>query len=383
MGQGQSGQQGLQGLQGEKGFPGPQGNIGPIGPKGDKGIQGLIGPIGPIGPKGDQGVQGIQGLFGPIGPKGDKGDQGLIGPIGPKGDTGIQGIQGLIGPIGPIGPKGPPGPSGSIVNPESLRQSLQPRSLWCADGQMCQTPQNSPGTFIAGDAAIQNNKGLYFSTITNGQITDKSNGISLKNGNPFIYGSTAGNIGVFSQINSNVPSTISWNQNEADINGNLNVNGVDITLGKTANNRGATGMSRALAKHPNPKVIDNNTVGTLIINYEGDYKGGTEVHGPLLKVHNTLQIGDWSLSQTPNGHLAISKGGRKYYFGGENQDRLWLGEKWNIVSEGDNKLAIDQNGHKAYFDNGGGLHAYYMEAENIKARNDVNAPNIYRNGNRL
>ena len=50
--------------------------------------------------------------------------------------------------------RGQQGIPGSALDANSLRLAVEPRSLWCADGQMCKTPTNSPGTIITGDLVI-------------------------------------------------------------------------------------------------------------------------------------------------------------------------------------------------------------------------------------
>ena len=52
--------------------------------------------------------------------------------------------------------RGPQGTPGSALDANSLRLAVEPRSLWCADGQMCKTPTNSPGTIINGSLNIGN-----------------------------------------------------------------------------------------------------------------------------------------------------------------------------------------------------------------------------------
>lgn len=90
-----------------------QGQIGPIG---------LQGQLGPQGLQGERGPQGLEGQIGPIGP---------LGPIGPRG---------LQGERGPQGDKGDQGPVGNITNEAALKRELVPRTLWCADGDICSAP---------------------------------------------------------------------------------------------------------------------------------------------------------------------------------------------------------------------------------------------------
>lgn len=92
--------------------------------QGKPGIHGKDGEPGPIGP---QGVNGPQGVPGP---------QGLAGPAGPQGPQGPQGVRGDTGQRGPAGPKG-----------ENFDKT---KTLWCADGTLCQTPNSYFGTNHTG-----------------------------------------------------------------------------------------------------------------------------------------------------------------------------------------------------------------------------------------
>ncbi len=115
------------------------------------------GPVGPQGPQGDRGDQGPIGIgiqtvtydaeSGNLvfkmtnetsqGPFVVKGSQGERGPQGPQGERGIQGER------GPQGATGAQGPAGNIANDASLRSSLTPRTLWCADGDVCVVPDGT------------------------------------------------------------------------------------------------------------------------------------------------------------------------------------------------------------------------------------------------
>lgn len=89
--------------------------------------------------------------------------------------------------------RGPRGPEGAALNTESLRTAVEPRSLWCADGQMCKTPTNSPGTIITGDLVINGNNAQNNVRITQGNIaigTSKN----LNIGSWTISENTAGNL---------------------------------------------------------------------------------------------------------------------------------------------------------------------------------------------
>jgi hypothetical protein len=185
------------------GQQGPQGPLGPTGPKGDKGDKGDTGPLGPKGDKGDtekwaaltkiqqqefmnqikelKGPEGAVGPIGPVGPVGPRGEKGLDGTVSwagfsepqrnelakvlvtnyksdLKGETGPQGPAGIQGSTGPEGKTGPQGPPGTLGSEASMKQTLftEKRTLWCADGELCQIPVgkkgiNSPSVNIGND----------------------------------------------------------------------------------------------------------------------------------------------------------------------------------------------------------------------------------------
>lgn len=142
------------------------------------GKDGIDGKPGPIGPQGVQGPQGIQG------------QQGPIGPIGPQGPQGPQGVKGDVGPTGPAGPAG--------------KDFDKTRTLWCADGQLCQTPNNYFGSgngfiWLGGNqpnswvlhTPNDNRSSLFIAPGTNGSNWDWGKQVTLdKRGNMSISGDT-------------------------------------------------------------------------------------------------------------------------------------------------------------------------------------------------
>lgn len=60
---------------------------------------------------------------------------GPPGPVGPPGES----IR------GPPGPEGPRGPVGDIASDSALKASLQPKTIWCADGDICLMPPGKNG----------------------------------------------------------------------------------------------------------------------------------------------------------------------------------------------------------------------------------------------
>ena len=209
--------------------------------------------------------------------------------------------------------RGVQGPPGSAFDEISIQSALQPKSMWCADGQMCRIPTSAPGTYLTGDTVIQRSKYLYLGGATNsssgGLLVDNKHGIVVKDTNPkdgpFIYGLTGGNLGTFDQVNSTSPSaTLTWDADNVNVKKNLFVGGnviqsaSDFKLGYKNVDRGDSGESRALVK-------DNDN--TLKINYQGDFAGGTTVDGQHLNIPSgTLKLKDWTISQDAFGNLVFN-----------------------------------------------------------------------------
>lgn len=68
------------------------------------------------------------------GEQGEMGPQGKQGLPGPQGPPGIQGPPGLQGEPGKQGEQGPPGADGVVD---------MSKTLWCADGSICEAPKDS------------------------------------------------------------------------------------------------------------------------------------------------------------------------------------------------------------------------------------------------
>ncbi len=143
-----------QGAAGDTGPTGPQGPQGPLGPTGPTGPQGPLGPTGPTGPTGPQGLNAtitwgnltaaqqkdIKDAL--IAYAGDfVGPRGTMGSIGPMGPMGTMGSIGPMGTMGSMGPTGPTGPTGPMIS-DTL---LQPKTMWCATGELCEAPTGKKG----------------------------------------------------------------------------------------------------------------------------------------------------------------------------------------------------------------------------------------------
>ena len=141
-----------QGAAGEIGQTGPKGDTGPQGPKGQDAIiqWGLLTDAQKTEIK--NGLKAFAELQGPAGPAGPAGIQGPIGSIG------AAGIQGPAGPVGPKGDTGPQGVPGNLGDPVALKEALFTlgRTMWCADGDVCQIPAGKKG-FTNGTIVIDTN----------------------------------------------------------------------------------------------------------------------------------------------------------------------------------------------------------------------------------
>jgi Collagen triple helix repeat (20 copies) len=140
-----------------------------------------------------QGQPGKIGKTGPIGP---------IGPIGPTGPIGPIGPQGIQGPKGDKGDKGAKGDAGNIGSAESVKQTLLPITMWCADGELCKLPAGKKGLdWGYGKSKIYDDANLYIESDDNVyvRIGDKNiaqmtpggavvNGVTRLNGDVYLTG---------------------------------------------------------------------------------------------------------------------------------------------------------------------------------------------------
>jgi hypothetical protein len=306
-----------------------------------------------------------QGETGPKGPKGDKGDKGDQGPQGKEASGDPQQVASILSGDGAFAARvapliakdntigatvaekvaseqiprtlvtnalitspnfanklidvmaidtrfrGPQGPPGSAFDEISVRNALEPRGMWCADGQMCRIPSTSPGTYLTGDTVIQRGKNILLGggiTGTSGSFQiDNKHGISVRDDNyydgPFIYGNSGGNLGTFAQINSTSGTlrqpTLAWDHNNIYVKGNVIQSANDFKLGYKNIERGDSGESRALVK---------DTGNILKINFSGDFAGGTAVDGPILNVNSgNLKIGKWTIKNVGDDLQFINK----------------------------------------------------------------------------
>lgn len=158
--------------QGQSGPMGPEGPEGPEGPRGLQGPKGDTGPMGPQGLPGKDGIDGIDGKDGASDPEEIAGKLSInnafmtsLGSNIAKSSTelsnsvatyigtnesirsqivgALQGRQDFLNKVADTLTTNNTyksritGPAGTIADMASLESSLRPRSLWCADGELC------------------------------------------------------------------------------------------------------------------------------------------------------------------------------------------------------------------------------------------------------
>jgi hypothetical protein len=342
MGQGQSGPQGERGPKGDLGPPGPQGPAGTNASEDPQQVaslltnnQGFIAKLGPVVAQSNNlGATVADGVANNVIPRNLITNALISSDIFQKklidnmaSDTRFRGQQ---------------GPPGSAFDDLSIQSALQPKSMWCADGQMCRIPTSAPGTYLTGDTVIQRSKNLYFGGMTSSSsgsfVMDNKHGIVVKDSNPndgpFLYGAVGGQLGTFAQVNSTSgnPSLI-WDSNNVITGNNLKVRGTEFSLGFENLAQGDSSKSRALVK---------DTGNVLKINMENDFIGGTVIDSNLA-IPNTkkFKIGSWEIFED-NGDLKFSKDGvlkQQMTKEGDLQVSNWLKMPNNwVIHTDDNKL---------------------------------------------
>ena len=398
--------------------------------------QGQSGPEGERGPKGDIGPQGPQGPQGPPGTNASEDPQQVaailgsntafisrLAPIVAKdnsiGSTVAEGVANSVVPrtlvtnalvasdnfrqqlINTMATdtrfRGEQGPPGSAFDDLSIQNALQPKSLWCADGQVCRIPTSAPGTYLTGDTVIQRTKNLYLagaSMTTSGTLSiDTKHGVTVKDTNPvdgpFLYGAAGGQLGTFSQVNSTSGAfALAWGKdplniknttdtNNVYVSGNLKIRGHDLALGYTNNERGDSVESLALVKDQN---------NTLKINFQNNFVGGTVIDSNLaIPGDKSLTIGKWKISVEDNGNGALVFGRtdndhKPFKIHTDSEPQVQLGG-WRLRSDASANLKFDREGGNKgqyHFGENGELHSV-----NIKAHNDIKGNQVYINGLRI
>jgi hypothetical protein len=434
---------GAPGIAGTQGLQGPIGPIGPpgiAGDKGDQGIQGIQGEKGDQGIQGiqgiqgEKGIQGIQGIQGDKGDKGDKGgkgdrgDRGNKGIQGEKGDQGIQGIQGNKGDKGDINLSNVPNLakelvasnefskvvapflatdnkfdddvaknlirdtnfSRNIIN--SLAGEFRPKSLWCVDGQMCNTPTNSPGTFITGDLVIGSNSLAFGQTkqrallkdgntlvinrgpdFTNGTRIDGNVALNgqLRIGNWTIF-ETAGNLAFGTTAAGNISTKFTVQpDNQGVINvGQYNLPG-DWSLQSINNNSDLALIKKQTTNNVTSEKwkFQFNGGGNSDVTFPGFFLAGD------IKSNRNVNVNNVVLSNDSN--WLKSSGGIKT--DGDMHAREMAVKGLIMRRNGDNFEVLNKDTVPILKVNNGGE----LEAFNLLASNDMRATNVYKGGTQL
>lgn len=234
---------------------------------------------------------------GPQGPAGIRGDTGLKGADGINGIQGIQGIQ---------------GPPGNIGDANSVKNSIQPVTLWCADGELCKIPNGKKGIdFGYGGSRIIDSGNLKFITDDNIDFNAGSgDGLTaaLTNDHLYMYGSRGLQFGHGYDREANA-GQISYGRHDGGVDGSLNIVGA-----------GKNGQARTV------RIWDTLRIGDGILRQDDDWIrsiGDKNDHqsydsGKGLAAKNLwakhdvytskLIIGQWQFQQHPNGNLHIHRG---------------------------------------------------------------------------
>jgi hypothetical protein len=337
--------QGPLGPEGPAGPAGPKGDQGEQGPKGDQGPLGPAGPAGPAGAKGDQGdigPRGLQGLKGEQGPPGAKGDQGPIGPAGKDGVSDpaavsdnltknnvfinslgssiaqastdlsanvaksiatndvakLQIINSLVGQKTFLDNVADnltsnttyknriTGPPGAIADAASLTATLKPKTMWCADGGICQVPDAKP---------IRNSSDTFRHII---QETNAAgvNRFTFEGNQDVLQFATFNDDGNWSgrhalRINRKFPSVTTYN---SDAGG---YSQFSLQTGE--------GQPEGVLFKNGPNRDDDGGKNTFTVrNDKGDLR--LQANGGNVRVDKTLAIGDTTLSQNDDWIRVLS-----------------------------------------------------------------------------
>ena len=175
------------------------------------------------------------------------------------------------------------GEKGDITDPTVLETSVKPRTMWCADGQLCEIPDNSPGFKLKANQTIS---------------------------------SSAENKLVKIDRNLQIPGELNFLTN--DLRSSTSYTGkfgsTDGLIQGINNTEGADGLTQAKNSYLSISGLGKNYQdGTTIKNIKKQVKIEDDVN-----ITNNLKItgGEQLDLFSPNGNLRINKHG--IMFGGEN-----------------------------------------------------------------
>jgi hypothetical protein len=377
MGAAQSGPKGPQGEKGDRGATGPIGPMGPLGPKGDKGDAGPKGDVGPAGPVGPRGLDG-----GPTGPAGRDADSNVaIDGLAARWSTNASFITELGNKVAlnsvPLATnvvaglmndtiratelasrvanadnflinlgktlttndtykqalKGNPGDLGQ---PESVREALRPKTLWCADGSfkysdnstkgslgVCMIPTNTTGAnvynYMSGivnyeNSAIKDYKKDPKSTLPDWRWTDNTVG----NQGPILFGENGGALG-WNVMDANKGGlAMTWDTQgnvnitkDTKIGGNVKVSGNILQVGTLGlSNNWESQAATMIDGSKNSQIVDDRETYKALMLVGNNTSGKRQV-----KVFDDLEV---TGNQRINGSLDLNGGWRI------DSDETWL-----------------------------------------------------------
>ncbi|NDG32465.1 hypothetical protein EB118_20625, partial [bacterium] len=234
-----------------------------------------------------------------------------------------------------------------------VNTKIKPKTLWCADGEICTLPKSVQRSYFTGDVVINPGAKFLFG-IDNGAkgAPDVKTGVLewASNDNnwtygPFMYGKDGGQLGVRDHQGNTIGATLTWGPD------NVTINHGDLTVGDGT--RGNIIMRGSEFKIHNGiaglgtggTAISMDAAETLVLNEFGHFDNGVRISGRL-ETDRDVRIG------------SIGSGGNLYVgsFGGGGGSITQYGPDLKIsykgrgsggralVHETDNKLVLNYNG---------------------------------------
>ena len=237
-----------------------------------------------------------------------------------------------------------------------IRTKIQPKTMWCADGNVCYAPTTSQRNFFTGDIVIRPGNKFMFGTGdgTTSSVNANTGMLEISQtapqGNwqlgPFVYGRDGGQIGTNNQIGNTVGPTVSWGPDDVYVNhgdlyvgtgsrGNIVMRGSEFRINSNIST-GAGGTA-----------ISVDADETLILNQKREFDGGVRVNGGVA-VERDLRVGQFS-GQSGNllvGSAAVgATGGNITQYGADFSIR-------NTARGGGGKALSHQNNNQLWVNAG-------------------------------
>lgn len=236
------------------------------------------------------------------------------------------------------------GADGDIANFSSLKTSVKPKVLWCADGEFCNVPINQTNVNTGLIDTSKTTKGIQLKETQQLSLSDLNNGLAHRDafGNkvgtndkffekdgPFLYGKGGGQLGHVNGAEKDW--ALRWNETkDVGVNNILYANNI---RGKEI--RGADSIS---IKAPNLYMTSDAHYGYKM---EG---GSNTIVGDLTIRHGNVTINDSrSLSVANTVNVPRINLGNGWAISGES-DRLafYKDDVYKAAFHSDNKLAVEK-----------------------------------------